>query len=553
MGRPNPTTSRRSFLSTISAAAGLALARPLVAADTAWEPIRLSAAHEAAVNRPRRMVVHYDAFDALAMEFDQWLEYRFSYIDDPGSQIDAVWWDIQGLRPDVYPALPGQNAAQRWLDQGIDPIGRLVAETRRRNLQVFWNHRISEVDLGPGGTNAWKAPPHPLKKAHPDWLLKTWWPHGLWNLAVPEVRQYTLDTLGGLAEKYPLDGFQLDFARHVPCLPPGRQWELRNHVTELVRMVRRMTLETAAKRGRPMLLAARVPRSLKGCRVDGFDIETWARESLVDILTLGSRSISIDFDGYRQAAGGRNIKLQPCFDDHHAPDGYRYAPIEVLRGVFANWWQQGADSIVTFNWSNAPAELCRKAGVHPGPPTHRQAYKEGGSREALKTKDKVFVVERRGGYPWAEGYFNRNDDALLPANLPDNGEPLVVPVRIADDLPSRAHEIRYLIVRAVMFAASDSDGLELKLNGQTLPASVRDAGWKDPQIFSPRPQPASGGPGDYKIHATQHLLRLDFTMRPQDCQVGENRVELRLTRRARKPAGAVALEKLEIHVKYYQG
>ena len=69
------------------------------------------------------------------------------------------------------------------------------------------------------------------------------------------------------------NGFQLDFASHVPCLPVGRQWELRHHVTEFVRMVREMTLEVAGQRGRPFLLAARVPRSLKGCRIDGLDVD----------------------------------------------------------------------------------------------------------------------------------------------------------------------------------------------------------------------------------------------------------------------------------------
>ena len=42
-----------------------------------------------------------------------------------------------------------------------------------------------------------------------------------------------------VATMYDLDGLQLDFARHVPCLPVGRQWELRGHVTELMRMARR--------------------------------------------------------------------------------------------------------------------------------------------------------------------------------------------------------------------------------------------------------------------------------------------------------------------------
>jgi hypothetical protein len=526
------------------------MAGPLLA-QQGTKPIRLSAEHDAAVNRRRRMVVQYDAYDTFGVDFDQWLQYRFAYVDDPGSQIDSIWWDIGPLGPGGYPNPPGKSAVQDWLDKGIDPAGRLIEETRKRKLEVFWNHRISEVDLDPTATsNGWTSQPHPLKKAHPDWLIKTWWPHGLWNLAVPEVRQYTLDVLRELTQKYPLDGFQLDFARHVPCLPPGRQWELRGHVTDMVRMARQLTLEVAAQRGRPMLLAARVPRSLAGCRIDGFDIEAWAQEGLVDILTLGSRSIDVDIAGYRRATAGRSIKLQPCFDDHHATDGYRYAPIEVLRGVFANWWQQGADGIVTFNWSTAPPEICQMVGAESGPPTHRQAYLEAGSPETLAGKNKVFVVERRGGYPWAEGYFNQNDDALLPATLADDGSPATVPVRIADDLKSRSGQIKQAVLRVVLFGAAEADEVEVKLNDQPLTATLRDAAWKDPQIFSPAPQPASGGNGDYKVTPRQKLLRLDFPVSPQICLMGENRVQMRLIKRISHEVAAVALEKLEVHVDY---
>ena len=86
--------------------------------------------------------------------------------------------------------------------------------------------------------------------------------------------------------------------------------------------------------------------------MDGFDIRAWSEQKLVDILTLGSRTMNVDVEGIR-AEVGDEVKLQPCFDDHHATDGYRYGPIEFLRGVFANHFQRGADGVVTFNWAMA--------------------------------------------------------------------------------------------------------------------------------------------------------------------------------------------------------
>lgn len=546
-------------MKTAAASLGGLLAGPASGSDSAAEAIELSAQHSEAVNRRRRIVVQYDAQELYGIDFATWLDYRFRYIDEPGTQIDSVWWDVGRLGQVLYPSQfldRLENAdLQKWRDQGIDFVGRLIAETRKRGLEVFWHHRVSEVDINTQGTGAaWKDGPAPLKRAHPDWVLKTaWWRHGLWDFSVPAVREVTGRALREVAEMYDLDGIQLDFARHIPCLPPGRQWELRHHVTELMRMVRRMLLDVERKRGRPCLLAAKVCRTLDGCRTDGLDVETWARQNLVDIFTLGSRSVDVDVAAFRRLTTGRNIKLQPCFDDHHTTDGYRYAPIEVLRGVFANWWQQGADSVATFNWSNAPPDACRAVGALPGPLTHRQAYHEIGSPKTMEFKDKTFVVERRGGYPWAEGFFNRNDTAPLPLQLPPDGTPATIRVRISDDLATHAARVKSILLRAVLFNAADDERVELSLNGVTLPLLSRDAQWKDPQIFSPRPQPASGGTGDYRVNPRQRLLRLDFSIAPSQCRLGENTATIRLVGPAPGSTDPnVALEKLEVHVRYSQ-
>ncbi len=533
----------------------LALPLPQSFASTGTA-IVLSREHQEAVNRRRRIVVQYDAFSEFGADFNEWLAYRFNDADAPGTQIDSLWWDIGPLGYAFYPSTvlePFRHPGlQKWRDQGIDWVGRLIAETRRRNLEVFWNHRISEVDVAPAGEGAaWDGWTHPIKKAHPDWLIKTWWKQGLWNLAAPGLREYTVRVLRELVERYPLDGIQIDFARHVPCLPPGHQWELRDHVTEFMHMVRTMLLDVAGKQKRPILLAAKVPQNLKGCRIDGFDVEAWAREGLVDIFTLGSRTMEVDVAAFRRITMGRNIKLQPCFDDHHTTDAYQYGSIEFLRGVFGNWHQQGADSVYTFNWSNAVPEVCRKVGATPGPASHRQAYLEVGSPETLRFKDKVFAVDRRGGYPWAEGYFNRNDDAQLPATLTREGPAASIRLAIGDNVRSTVDHIRQLTLRLVLHGISGADGIEVRLNGVPLRHATADPTWKDKLIFTPRPQPASGGADHIKVNPDQRLLRLDYPVDPRLCHLGPNQADVCLTRgTGGQAASSAQLEKLEVHVQY---
>jgi hypothetical protein len=371
--------NRRHFLGA-SAAGALS---PVIWAAPAFDsnPIRLPAAHREAVrHRKRRIVNQHDVYHVMrsfakmhpekTAPFDRFREAVFSYVDGPGSQIDAIWWDIGGNT--VGPVYPSRLLApvahpllKAWLGEGLDWIRELVNETRRRKLEVFWSHRISEVDGLPEGGHEKKIR-HPLKAAHPDWVIPCsfWW-QGMWNLASAGLREHKVAELRELAENYDLDGIQIDFARHAPYLPVGRQWELRGHVTQFMRMFRRMTLEVGAKRGRPFLVGARIPRNLAGCRVDGLDVKAWAEQSLVDVLTLGSRAMDVEVEGFRKAVGGA-VQLQPCFDDHHATDGYRYRPIEYLRGVFANHWQRGADSVVTFNWSIGVPEVALKVGGEIG-------------------------------------------------------------------------------------------------------------------------------------------------------------------------------------------
>ena len=519
--------------------------------------MELPADHREVVRRRRRrIVVQYDANDVMwrywklhrdgDTSFERFRDAVFSFVDEPGSQIDAIWWDIGGsplgcsypskMEPPVeHPLL------KQWLRGGVDWVDQLVQETRRRQREVFWNHRISEVECLPEGGSS--RQPHPLKVEHPDWVVPaSWWPQGMWNLAAPGLREHKVAILRELATRYDLDGMQIDFSRHIPCLPVGRQWELRDQVTEFMRMVRLMLLEIAQQRGRPFLLAAKVPQTLGGCRSDGFDVEAWAEQNLVDVLTLGSRSMDVDVEGIR-AATGDEVQLQPCFDDHHATDGYRYGPIEFLRGVFANHFQRGADSVVTFNWSIGPPEICRIVGSDAGPPAHQVAYHEVGDPQAMVGKDKFFAVERRGGYPWADGFFNRNDTAPLPFALSDDRPTAKLVIHISD-APTTPRSS--LTLRGVLFQATGADVFEIRFNGTRLSVTVRDAEWKDAQIFSPKPQPISGGKGDYKVNPQQRLLRLDCAVPRTAWKRGRNEVEIHVS----SPGSAAQIEKVEAHVKY---
>jgi hypothetical protein len=148
--------------------------------------------------------------------------------------------------------------------------------------------------------------------------------------------------------------------------------------------------------------------------------------------------------------------------------------------------------------------------------------------------------------PWAEGFFNRNDNAPLPLQLFDDGRVTKLTLHISDQ-PTTA--MANFTLRCILFHADESDTFDLRLNGMALPVTTRDPQWKDPQIFSPKPQPASGGDGDYQIDPQQRLLRLDCAVPRKAWRQGPNQIEIRISARdPSTPKPIVQLEKLEAHL-----
>ena len=387
-----------------------------------------------------------------------------------------------------------------------------------------------------------------------------------------------------VAEDYDFDGIEIDFARGCPVLPGGRQWESREALTDFMRSVRSMLLEVEEKRGRPFLLAARVPENLEGCHFDGIDVETWARERLVDIFVLGSKSFDVDIPAFRRITSGTDIKLYPSIDEQHASDGYRHPPIEVFRGVLANWWSQGADGVQTFNWHYARRELAERfscavsperpdrfgPNTKPGPTwvTQRQVYRELVSPQAIEQKDKTFVVQRRGGghtpafvphpedwYTPRWSYHNTNMLAPLPASLRNDGKAdTMLTVAVADDVAKDADAIDQVTIHLLI---SDPAAQHLP-DGDRLDLATIASGGAHPDAHLGNVPAAKGIEDQIELRLNNALLDrptadqgwLVFKAQPGQFAVGNNLIGLRVSERPPDAQGEVSVEKLEVHVTY---
>ena len=530
---------------------------------------RLSISHEhiEAINRRRRIIFQDDVLandvfrnDEVGTErLDKIIDFYMSRLDEQPNQIDSIWFEWGEGNTAVWPSelLPcTENVFPRWWEAGIDPVEVLLVEAKKRRREVFFSYRINGSD----NDDLFDPPrpfdqPIPVKAEHPDWLIYKWHPY--WNFAFQGVRDLKLNVVREVAEMYDFDGIQIDFAR-IPVLFPEEQWLHRDILTDFMRDIRTTLLDIGEKRGQPLLLAARVPEDLMGCHFDGMDVETWVRDFLVDILVVGTRTANADIAAFRHITADTPIKVYPSFDDHHSTDGYREPDLEVWRGACANWWRQNPDGMHTFNLMVSSPQSAQNLGISPSPrwETQRKIFSDIGSPEALKGKDKVFFVERRGGghaeyvvpspANWRTPrhmYFQTNMLASLPAALVADGtEDTLLTLNVADDVNAASEEIDEMTLR---IAISDEAGEALSVDERLEPLGSGVEVRLNNILLDPPSTETAENP---KADAFKNWLI--FTVAPRYLAVGANLVGVRLSQQLPAAFGRIQVEKLELHIRY---
>lgn len=347
-----------------------------------------TARHEAA-HRTRRIIDNNDGNDARGLKegeqktVEAFLARRTTPL--AGSQVDAIFYctGVFNLYTQASEETElrghGDKDALDWAWEltklGTDSLRVMTEFGHSHNMEVFWSMRMN--DTHDSGDNALLCQ---WKQDHPDWLMGKKgqkFPHGggRWsavNYGIPEVRDKVFRILRDVATRYDVDGLEMDFFRHPVYFKPQMTGdpvtqEQCDQMTDLLRRVRAMTEEVAAQRGRPMLIAVRVPDSLGFAKGIGLDLERWLADDLVDIVTGGGY---FHFEPWENlvALGHRyNVPVYACLSASRVvsssqPEsgGAELAP--VWHGEAAAAWHAGVDGIYLFNRFNPQDAVFRELG-----------------------------------------------------------------------------------------------------------------------------------------------------------------------------------------------
>lgn len=445
-----------------------------------------------AAQRKRRIIFNNDGDDVIYTKKEPTAEALLALRTTPllGSQVDSIFYSnsmcfghalhqSRVMEPFLSTDYTFKdNGLPQLLQRGIDPIQVMVDFGRKHGIEVFWDMRMNDThDAMIGGYGPYLRPK--LKLDHPEYLVgRADKPpkYGTWssvNYAVPEIRELAYRIFEEVCQKFDVDGVELDFFRHAcyfkSVADGGRASpEELALMTELVRRIRRMTEREGLRRGRPILMAIRVPDSVEFCRGIGLDLEKWLAEGLVDILS-GTCYFQCNPWEYLINLGHRHgIPVYPCLSESRVLGETRFKrqSIESYRARAARAWSAGADGIYVFNSFDPRAAL----------------WRELGDPAALRSKDKLYFVTARNGDPeryLAGGRKHRNVPILTPSDawlLPAE-EARTVELLVGDDLAWA--EQAGLKPQVTCHVQATAPNVELSVNGQKLGNPAAKGDWLD--------------------------------------------------------------------------
>ena len=270
-------------------------------------------------------------------------------------------------------------------DRGIDPYSVWLARCREKGVRGWLSMRMNDVHFVrvPNyfrNTTFWRTRPDLRRRPDLDPAkTKAPWEDFAFDYIHEEVRDYHFAMFRELVERYDADGYELDWMRFTQHLTPGRERELADVLTEFVRRCRACVREAAARRGHPVLLSVRVPRTLAEAEAKGMDPLRWAKEGLVDWIVptafYEKNDYAIDVEDWmrRVAAVNPKVRILPGATDKLCRGRKGEPPTDMSADDFRLWAEamrlRGATGLYLFNVPYLPAEVraCAYGGLDGRP------------------------------------------------------------------------------------------------------------------------------------------------------------------------------------------
>jgi len=431
------------------------------------------------------------------------------------------------------------GAAKRFITKnGRDCLQIQIDFCRKNGIEIFWAMRMNDIHDSYRDAPALASKKDALKlfssykRDHPEYLMGKPSDAGkypiqsmriLWsalNYGLPEVREHIFQIIQEVCQRYDVDGIELDFERSPiffrPTLDmlPVEQKHL-DMMTDLVHRIREMTVKLGLKRGRPFLVAARVPLTVDRSRFLGLDVERWLKEDLIDIIIDGEGYLPMSMPAREMVQLGHqyDVPVYPCITNcamykngfwggGRGPDLLNFSSLEAWRGAAMNIWNCGADGVYLFNCFEPKSQI----------------WRELGNPDALAKMDKMYAVDYLDmNRALGEAKASLPTEGFLPVTL-KQAESVSVELPVGEDIQSA--NLAELKLYLHLNQPAGKDGVTVKLNGAAL---------KDPKL-------AEGW--------------LEFPLNAKQIRRGDNKIELILNEQRTSTQPSPLLDGAQLLVRY---
>jgi len=511
-----------------------------------------------AAKRPRRIIFNDDTHE-LALEDantpEGFLAHRIAPLAE--TQVGTISWsvlcgqfDAPAYDSRVQPIYgDAQGAPVKYWHRVTENVKTLAREYRcplhlvcdfahEHDMEAFASVRMNDVHDSFMDANAMTV----WKRTHPEFMVDT-------RGTLPEfelyttaqdfshepVRQRKLEIIEEICQRYDVDGFELDYIRH-PVLfsrrmrgEPCTVDEIKV-ITSMMGEIRSLTDAAAERRGRPSLIAVRVPDTFTTALDNGMDVSAWLNKDLIDILIIGGGYApwSLPVETWVEAAQPHGVPVYPCVNM-----GKESLPL--VRGLASNWYRAGVDGLYFWNLGT-PFEFMTGDELVE---TRRRCYAcvgEVGDASLLVGKEKLFSVDSA-----TDGILPYYAHLSAPRRLPLKSKsgalrtgvigrlPLIVGDDVASHPPTRA------TLTVEFDDPSWKDALLVRLNGEPLTNS--------------RFIPAAEVGTDRQFRPTVNP-QLVHHVRVPPLQTGRNVVELAARNNVALPEGIVTILALDLTLEY---
>lgn len=200
---------------------------------------------------------------------------------------------------------------------------------------------------------------------------------------IEEFRKYMLSYIAEMLNRYDVFGIELDFMREYPCFKLGHEWDGIQILTLFMGEVKKIVTKAEEKYHHKINILVRCPCEPRVALEWGFDIVTWAKLNLIDVVVPSPNWITTDndvpltlwksiLDAYNTEVVGcieRNINCNPDYFDTIVKREYGFFlqpnTLESFCGSAVATLSQIPEKLYLFNYmdnpetSNAPKEISR--------------------------------------------------------------------------------------------------------------------------------------------------------------------------------------------------